>query len=263
MAELVTSDKPSVGEIVIGQIKRVERFGAYVDLLDYPGWEGFIHISEISLKWVRNIRDYLKEGQKEVFKILRVDQHLNQVDLSLRRVEKNEREQKIIEWKRKQKVSRILAILSERVNMPLEDLKKMLSEPVAKRGLHLYDVFTEMLEEDKTPEWLKLDDNLKSKLIDLVKQEIKLKKAVLRGELILTNKRGDGVEHIKNTIDEALKLAGKGELVSITSIGPPRYMVRVEAGSQDRVEELFQEVVERCINLIKESGGEGQLVKKL
>ncbi len=71
MAEFVEKEAPSIGEVVVGVVKEIERFGAYVELVDYPGWEGFIHISEISLKWIRNIRDYLREGQKEVFKILR------------------------------------------------------------------------------------------------------------------------------------------------------------------------------------------------
>ncbi|MCD6591530.1 MAG: S1 RNA-binding domain-containing protein, partial [Thaumarchaeota archaeon] len=61
MSEFVEVEAPKPGDLVIGLVKRIERYGAYLDLLEYPGWEGLVHISEISLKWIRNIRDYLRE----------------------------------------------------------------------------------------------------------------------------------------------------------------------------------------------------------
>ncbi|MCD6421710.1 MAG: S1 RNA-binding domain-containing protein, partial [Thaumarchaeota archaeon] len=72
MSEFVEVKAPKPGDLVVGVVKRVERYGAYLNLIEYPGWEGFVHISEISLKWIRNIRDYLRENQREVFKVLRV-----------------------------------------------------------------------------------------------------------------------------------------------------------------------------------------------
>lgn len=262
MAEFVEKEVPSVGEVVVGVVKEIERFGAYVELVDYPGWEGFIHISEISLKWIRNIRDYLREGQKEVFKILRTNPHLRQVDLSLRRVEKNEREQKIIELKRKQKVQRVLNLLSERTGMSKEQIKKMIVEPVMQKGLELYDVFIDIIENESIPEWLKLEDDIRVKLTELVKQEIKMKKVSLKKDLVLTCKTGNGVEHIRRAIAEGLKIAGRGEYVSITTKGSPRYLLRVEADTEERARELLREVAERCINVIKECGGHGELVEQ-
>ncbi|MCS7126353.1 MAG: S1 RNA-binding domain-containing protein [Aigarchaeota archaeon] len=262
MAELVTREEPSVGEVVIGVVKTVEKYGAYINLLDYPGWEGFTHVSEISLKWIRNIRDYLREGQKEVFKILRVNPHLHQVDLSLRRVEKKEREQKLLDWKRREKVLRVINLLAEKTGIKIDELKKMIVEPVSQRGLRLYDVFLDLMESETIPEWLKLDENIVGKLIEIIKQEIKMKKVVLRGELILSCKRGDGVEHIRKAIEEGLKLAGRGEIVSITTKGSPRYLIRVEADVEERARELLEEVANRCISVIRESGGKGELIRE-
>lgn len=261
MAEFIEKEAPSIGEVVVGVVRGVEKFGAYVELIDYPGWEGFVHVSEISLKWIRNIRDYLKEGQKEVFKILRINPHLRQVDLSLRRVEKNERDQNILKLKRKQKVLRVLNLLSERTGVSRDELKKMIIEPTKERGLQLYDVFLDIVENDSIPEWLKLEDSLINKLIDLVKQEIKMKKVSIKKDLVLTCRKGDGVECIRRAIEEALKIAGKGESVSITTKGSPRYFLRVEADTEERAEELLRQVSEKCISIIREFGGEGSLVE--
>ncbi|MEN2974123.1 MAG: S1 RNA-binding domain-containing protein [Candidatus Caldarchaeales archaeon] len=262
MAELESREEPSVGEAVIGIVKTVDKFGVYVSLLDYPSWEGFTHVSEISLKWIRNIREYLREGQKEVFKIIRVNPHLRQVDLSLRRVEKREREQKLLDWKRGEKALRVIKILAEKTGVSIDELKKKIVEPVSSRGLKLYDFFLEVLESETLPEWLKLDENIRSKLIEIVKQEVRLKKVVLRGEIILSCRRGDGVDYIRKAIEEGLKLAERGESVSITTKGSPRYMIRVEADIEDRARQLLKDVAEKCIEVIRRYGGTGEMVGK-
>ncbi len=77
---------PEVDELVISTVKKIVSHGAYVTLDEYSEREGLIHVSEISSSWVRNIRNHVKENQKIVAKVLRVNQSKNQIDLSLRRV---------------------------------------------------------------------------------------------------------------------------------------------------------------------------------
>ncbi|MCD6126019.1 MAG: S1 RNA-binding domain-containing protein [Thaumarchaeota archaeon] len=260
MAELVRSDSPEIGELVIGVVKRVERYGVYVDLVEYPGWEGFVHISEISLKWVRNIRDYLRERQREVFKVLRMNMDAKQADVSLRRVSKKERTQKLLEWKRTQRVMRVLHLLAERSGRSPEEINSMLVKPAAKRNLTLYDVFLDILDSGKLPSWMKLDENLSQLLLELIKKEIKLKKVALKATLKLSVASGNGVEVIRKAIKEGLKTAGRGENISITAIGSPRYLIRVEADEESRARELLEKVAERCIKVVKEAGGKAELV---
>jgi len=260
MAELVRPDSPEIGELVIGVVNRIERYGVYVDLVEYPGWEGFVHISEISLKWVRNIRDYLRERQREVFKVLRMNKDAKQADVSLRRVSKKERTQKLLEWKRTQRVMRVLHLLAERSGRSSEEINSMLVEPAAKRNLALYDVFLEILDSGKLPAWMKLDEELSRLLLELIRKEIKLKKIVLKATLKLLIATGNGVEVIRRAIREGLKAAGKGEKVSITAIGSPRYLIRVEADEESRARELLERVAERCMEIVRDAGGKAELV---
>ena len=46
---------PEEGELVVATIKTVKQNGAYVDLDEYQGIEGFIFIGEIASGWVKNI----------------------------------------------------------------------------------------------------------------------------------------------------------------------------------------------------------------
>lgn len=90
---------PDVGDLVIATVVRVTDYGAYVKLDEY-GKEGLLHISEISSSWVRNIRNFVREGQKVVLRVLRVDAEKRHVDLSLRRVTKRQKREKILFWKK-------------------------------------------------------------------------------------------------------------------------------------------------------------------
>ena len=262
MSEFIEVKAPKPGDLVVGVVKRVERYGAYLDLIEYPGWEGFVHISEISLKWIRNIRDYLRENQRGVFKVLRVDERANQADVSLRRVSQKEREWKMLEWKRKQRLVRILSILAERTGRSEEELRKLIVEPTMKRGLSLYDVFLDALDQGRLPSWMKLDKQLAQQLLELIRQEIRLKQVVVKGTLIMTVPRGDGVEIIRKAVEKGLKQAGKGERITITSIGSPRYLVRVEAEDQEKGKELVRRVAEACLSIVKDAGGRGELQLK-
>lgn len=262
MSEFVEQNAPKVGDLVIGIVKRIERYGAYLDLVEYPGWEGLVHISEISLKWIRNIRDYLRENQREVFKVLRTDRNAKQADVSLRRVSYKERESKMLLWKRKQKLIRILSLLSERVGQPAEKLHAVIVEPARRRGLSLYDVFLEAIDRGKLPSWMKLDKSLSEQLLQLVKQEIKLKQAVIRGSLIMSVPRGDGVEVIRKAIRKGLEAAEGSARVTITTVGAPKYLVRVEAEDQERARKVLERVAEACLSTVRDAGGGGKLQLK-
>lgn len=75
-----------VGEIVEGKVTRITNFGAFVELM--PGKTGMIYISEISTNFVKNINDYLKEGQVVKAKIINISDK-GEIALSIRRLDNN------------------------------------------------------------------------------------------------------------------------------------------------------------------------------
>ena len=60
-----------VGAIVDGVITGITNFGAFVDLGENK--IGLVHISEVSSAYVRDVRDFFKEGDKVKVKILNID----------------------------------------------------------------------------------------------------------------------------------------------------------------------------------------------
>ena len=60
-----------VGEIYKGKVKKIVKFGAFVEVL--KGREGLLHISNISHDHVKNVEDVLKEGQEVEVKVIGID----------------------------------------------------------------------------------------------------------------------------------------------------------------------------------------------
>ena len=59
------------GTIIEGKVTGITPFGAFVSFGD--GKTGLVHISEIALEYVKNIRDHLKENDMIKAKVLSVD----------------------------------------------------------------------------------------------------------------------------------------------------------------------------------------------
>jgi len=61
-------EEPEVGRIYKGTVKRVEAYGAFVEIL--PGQDGLLHVSELDWKRVENVEDVCKVGDEIEVKLL-------------------------------------------------------------------------------------------------------------------------------------------------------------------------------------------------
>ena len=69
-------------------MSRIVDFGAFVEI--FPGLDGLLHISEISDRRVRDVRDELKEGQQVMVKC--IGKEGNKIKLSRRAVLRDEKQ---------------------------------------------------------------------------------------------------------------------------------------------------------------------------
>ncbi|KDA54551.1 hypothetical protein EG19_10315 [Thermoanaerobaculum aquaticum] len=60
-----------VGEIFEGTVKRIEPYGAFIEIL--PNQDGLLHISEIAHERIREVTDVLKLGDKVTVKVIGID----------------------------------------------------------------------------------------------------------------------------------------------------------------------------------------------
>jgi polyribonucleotide nucleotidyltransferase len=68
-----------VGEIYLGTVKRIEKFGVFVEIL--PNKDGLVHISQLSTERVAKCEDVVKIGDQITVKVTEIDQQ-GRVNLS-------------------------------------------------------------------------------------------------------------------------------------------------------------------------------------
>ncbi len=78
-----------VGQLYLGKVKRIEKFGAFVEI--FAGKDGLVHISELAEERVGKVEDVVKLGDEILVKVTEIDKQ-GRVNLSRKAVLKEQRE---------------------------------------------------------------------------------------------------------------------------------------------------------------------------
>lgn len=76
--------KYKVGDKVSANVTGIENYGVFVELED--GYTGLIHISEVSDKFVSNLKDYVEIGEKINVLVIEVDDENKKLKLSIKNI---------------------------------------------------------------------------------------------------------------------------------------------------------------------------------
>ncbi|MBO8173724.1 MAG: translation initiation factor IF-2 subunit alpha [Thermococcus sp.] len=255
---------PEEGEFVIATVKSIHPYGAFLTLDEYPGKEGFMHISEVASTWVKNIRDYLKEGQKVVAKVIRVDPEKGHIDLSLKRVTQQQRKAKIQEFKRAQKAENLLKMAAEKLGKDFETAWREVWVPLEEEYGEVYAAFEdaaqngiEVLKDLVPDEWL-------SVLEEIIKSYVEIPTVTIDAEFEITVPKPNGIEIIKEALIRARDRANKEKDIEVkfTYQGAPRYRIDITAPDYYKAEEVLEDIAEEILRVIKKAGGEATLIRK-
>ncbi len=86
---------PRKGELVLVTVAKISNFGAYCKLIEYNNIEAFLPIREVSSGWIKNIREFIHEGQKLVCFVNNLDPVRGTIDVSLKKVSTKDSKEKI------------------------------------------------------------------------------------------------------------------------------------------------------------------------
>ncbi|MFS8630140.1 MAG: polyribonucleotide nucleotidyltransferase, partial [Bacillales bacterium] len=86
-----------VGQMYLGKVKRIEKFGAFVEILN--GKDGLVHISELAEGRVGRVEDVVTVGDEILVKVTEIDKH-GRINLSRKAVLREQRRQQQKERRR-------------------------------------------------------------------------------------------------------------------------------------------------------------------
>jgi translation initiation factor 2 subunit 1 len=213
----------------------------------------------LSTTWVKNIRDHVREKQKLVLKVLRVDQEKGQVDLTLRRVTNPEKNQKLLQWKKDKKADTILKIAAENLKANESETIKIRNIIIEKYG-SLYDAFEETAESgEKNLSKVGLNQKWIEALIEVINSRIKLEKVKVKTTIELASLNPNGIQDIKNVVTNAIKSKkSNNSLIRVYTIGAPKYCIEVSADNYPEAEKILAITVEDILTDLEKSGGIGR-----
>ena len=249
---------PEVGELVIATVVKITSYGAYVRLDEYDK-EGLLHVSEVASRWVRNIRDYVREGQKVVLKVLRVHPEKGHVDLSRRRVTKRDKKEKLLFWKKDRKAESLLRTAAEKLNISFEEAYQRAGALIEKAFGELHDGL-EKTAKDGVAVLLELgiDKELAVTLEEIAKEKIQISLVNVKGILELQNPKPKGVLIIKETLKHAKEVGeSEGADVTVYVVSPPNYRIVVSAEDYKSAEHVLEAVAKSALEFISNNDGKG------
>ncbi|MEM2094220.1 MAG: translation initiation factor IF-2 subunit alpha [Candidatus Bathyarchaeia archaeon] len=254
---------PEVGEFVVATVTRITPYGAYVTLDEYNNVEGLVHVSEISSSWVRNIRDHIREGEKTVLRVLRVDPTKLHVDLSLRRVSSSEKKEKLLQWKQDARGRKLLTMVADKLKTTPEEAYEKVGSILEDRFGSIYQALEKAAEEGDAP-LLKanIPQEWATALAEVARSKIRLPRMKISGILELTSARPNGVEVLREAFSKAMAVRKSSRTsISIQTIGAPKYRIEVSAENFKEAERVLEASVQAVLKTISSNGGEGKFTR--
>ena len=204
---------PSLGELVIYRINRVNPNSAFAILEEYKK-EGMIHISEISSGWVRDIRNHIKVGQTGVAKVVRIEG--GHISLSLKRVDRRQENERMREYNLDQKAEKMLELVAKKFGKSLDEAYSLVGFYLQENFGSLHKGFEMAM---KKPEQLELPKEWVEEMSEIAQKSIEQKEFIFKARVLIKSYKGNGI----NIIKELLKKAAKSGL-EIRYIAAPEYM---------------------------------------
>jgi translation initiation factor 2 subunit 1 len=265
---------PKEGDFVVGRAVNLEQQYIYVDLADYAGLpseeqaRGMIHVSEVSSRWIKNIRNYVRIGQIIVCRVLRVDPSKGHIDLSLRRVNSAQKKKVLKERKYAVKFENLLQFLTEAegINMSLNEAYEQVGWPI----LDFFDYYQEAIEalkengEQVFQNLPSIPKNIRDVFLKIVDENVEIATIKISGKIKLMYTDGDGIEKIKDTFSNIKKIIENPRdtrKLDISYIGAPFYKIEVISKDYLDAENILSDAVEILESKTGKYNGSFELIR--
>lgn len=250
---------PEEGELVLATVKKIMPYGAFCTLDEYGNREAFVHISEVAPRWIKNIHEFLHEGQHLVAKVHKLVLDKNQIDLTLKGVSESEKKAKMEDSRRSRRSDKLFEVA-------LKIAKSTKAEEVAAQSaiMQKFGGFTEAFEAigeqgDAALAGLKIEKGLAKALSEVASKSAKKARAEITWMLSLTSYSANGVEDVKKILSSAKKPSDAE--MTLHYLGAPHYQLKAVAEDFKRAEKALETATGAIAAAAKQHGAHFEIQK--
>jgi len=247
---------PDEGELVIVTVHSVKQNGADVTLDEYEGVAGFIFIGEIASGWIKNIRRFVREGQRLVCKVMPSRRDGSSLKLSLKSVSEERRRDRLQQWKNEQRALQLFKVLSESQKWESEFSSNLQSE-LTQVFETLYGAFEEAAMHEGSIIDAGFEGDWIQPFVDLAVENIIPPFVEIRGILTLKVETADGVETIRSALIAAENISSSEDEIEVHCYydGAPEYRIELRAPDFKTAEDTWRNSISAVVSIIEEAGG--------
>ena len=222
--------RPEPGELVVCTVKRILPHAAFVILDEYNHLEAMLHVSEISSRWVRNIKEFVSEGKKIVCKVMEA-RHEEHIDVSLKRVTNVETKAKLNELKSEERTEKLIEAIAKTFKEdPHKSVQQVGNAIISEFGSLLDFTIAVKKEGPGIINNLDIDAKWKKELYKHIDEQLKAQFVVIHKDIELSSFEEDGLTRLKNVFKNAIDFVKNAKMVAdIKTLSPPRYRISLTA----------------------------------
>ena len=244
---------PEWGELVLVTVQRITPYAAWCRIEEYSGIEGMIHVSEVSGKWVRDIREFVKVNKQYIAKVVKIDYQKNFINLSLKRVGKRDEKEKMNIYRREQRAEKMLENAGNLIGKTLDQSYEEVGFLLQEKFGEMFIAFEAARKSRDELTKVGIPDAWANVLTKIAEQSFQEKEVIIKADLELKSLAVDGVDRIKDLLNELSKRTG----ATVKYISAPKYRVELQGKDPKHTEKKLVEGLEDVIKQIKKSEGEG------
>lgn len=237
---------PQRDDLVVVRVSQILDYGVFVELLEFNNTRGFVHISNVSSSWVKNIRNFVKPNQVRVAKVLNVDTEKRQIDLSFAGVSSSREKQKINDFKQYNREEKLIALFAKQSGKKFDEVWASVAEPLnAEYGSLMNALEKVALGEDisgvVSKEWI-------APLKEMVEKNIVVSEKTIKGKAKISSLAPTGVEIIKQILSTIESVKG----CSVIYAGSGVYTVTSTSFTFKQADKLLTKAIESAEKKAKE-----------
>lgn len=249
---------PKWSELVLCTVTRITPFAAWCSLDEYEkkdgsAVEGMIHVSQVAGRWVKDIRKFVKPNKQYVAKVIYIDYQKEHLNLSLKRVSKVDKREKMESFKREKRATGMLAQIAKRVGSTGNDVRNELESKLGEQFDDVFDVFEKINDDPVILNELDISKQLKDALQDVIERNFRVKEKTVKAVMEITTTGADGVEILKKVLSELEKETG----AKVKYISAPKYQIGLKTKQPKAAEKKLRSGIESALEKIKSNQGEG------